>query len=156
MSMTEIPLPGPVDVDRPPAPAPTATDQKLDALIGAVSTLAERLGAVGPPVNPAAPTAPAAGSPVRPALSAAMPRDPEPPPAPPAAPLPHPGEVFAPGEFGYYSYHRNGDPEGVMRTQLVAVAHVTADHVHGLVLGDVADVASFGQGVLTHGYPEAG
>jgi hypothetical protein len=126
-----------------PAAGASSTDEKLDVLIGLLS--GQAAARVPAPVDVAAVPRPSAGiaataAPVRP--------DPEPEP-PKAAPAPHAGETFEPGQLGYYSYHRNGDPEGVDRTQVVAVVATTADHVHGLVLGDAADVASFAQGQLT-------
>lgn len=78
------------------------------------------------------------------------PPDPGPPPGPPA---PHPGETFAPGDMGWYTYHDHRDREGTDRTQLVVVTHVDDDHVHAMVLGDSRSVASFAAGQLTHGHP---
>lgn len=79
----------------------------------------------------------------------------QPDPAPPARPAepeqPHPGETFAPGELATYAYHDHRDPEGTTRSQVVMVTHVDDDHVHGLVVGQLRDVASFPHGALTHG-----
>lgn len=82
------------------------------------------------------------------------------PPAPPA-PIaehdqPNPDEVFAPGELGYYTFADPRTPAAPPRTQVIAVTHVDDQHVHGLVLGDAKDLASFGHGTLTHAHPAAG
>jgi hypothetical protein len=99
-----------------------------------------------PPAPYAGPQGPASlGTPLAP--------DPVPPPAPAGPPAPHPDEEFVPGQMAWYSYHDHRDPEGRDRVQLVAVTHVTDDHVHGLVLGDARNLASFARGVLTHQHP---
>lgn len=81
---------------------------------------------------------------------------------PPAPPLPtehaqpNPDEVWAPGELGYYTWQDPRTPASEPRVQVVAVTHVDDQHVHGLVLGDAKDLASFGHGTLTHQHPAAG
>ena len=82
----------------------------------------------------------------------AAPLAPPPPPAPPAEPeTPHPDETFAPGELALYDYEHPADKPGKTRTQLVMVSHTDDTHVHGLVLGELKDVASFVKGQLHRG-----
>ncbi len=81
--------------------------------------------------------------------------DPPPPPAPAAPPPPHPDEELAPGDMAWHTYHDHRDPEGVTRTQLVAVTHAGEHHVHGVVLGDARHLAAFARGVLTRTHPAA-
>lgn len=81
-------------------------------------------------------------------------------PPPPAEPprevaTPHPGESFAPAEMGFYSYQHPADPPGQKRTQVVLVTHVDDSHVHGLVMGELRNLASFLAGELTHAIPGA-
>lgn len=132
------------------APAqPDKMDQVLSAL-GALTQILTQRQPEAAPVSPAPGSVPRA----RGMAQLAAPRQPDPEPVPPAQPsTPHPDETFASGEMGYYSYHRNGDPEGVDRVQLVMVAEVTDSHVFGLVLGDTENLAQFAVGQLTHEYP---
>jgi hypothetical protein len=88
--------------------------------------------------------------------SMGAPLQPDPPPPPVTTPdVPHPDEEFQPGQMGWYSYHDHRDPEGTDRVQLVAVTHATDDHVHGVVLCDARQLASFARGVLTRQHPAA-
>lgn len=149
----------PTEYPAPPTPEPassptSSTDDKLDRLLGAFDGLASLLaGQVRAPAPAPAPAPAAAAS----AMASAVQVRPEPAPVPVAQHAqPNSGESFAPGELAYYSYHRNGDPENVTRTQLVLVAGQSDTHVYGLVLGDVKDYAQFGAGVLTHTPPPIG
>jgi hypothetical protein len=82
------------------------------------------------------------------------------PPAPaPAPPAPIPGddrepEEFSPSHMAFYAYHDHRDPPGAQRVQVVLVTHVDDEHVHGMVLGDARQLASFAPGELSHGYPD--
>lgn len=148
MMPTEYPAP-PAE---PASSAPSSTDDKLDKLLGAFDSLASLLaGNVKAPAPAPAPAAAAS------AMASAVQVRPQPEPVPVAQHAqPNSGESFAPGELAYYSYHRNGDPENVNRTQLVLVAGQSDTHVYGMVLGDVKDYAQFGAGVLTHTPPPLG
>lgn len=80
-------------------------------------------------------------------LSAPLQPDPPSPP-PPVAPVPHPEQTFAPGQLAMYDYAHPADKPGTTRTQVVMVTHTGEHHVHGLVLGEVQNIASFLKGQL--------
>jgi hypothetical protein len=81
------------------------------------------------------------------------PLPPPPPPEPPkTVPIPHPEESFAPGELAQYTYTHPADKPGVKRTQVVMVTHTDDTHIHGFVLAEMKDLASFLKGELTHGH----
>jgi hypothetical protein len=127
---------------------PEISEQELAALRASHDQLQD-LTAAGPaPVPYAGPAG---------AGQLAAPLQPAPPPAPPREPdVPHPGVRLRPGELARYTYHDHRDPEGVNRDQLVMVSHTDDDHVHGFVVGNLQEVASFLHGQLARHGDEPG
>lgn len=80
----------------------------------------------------------------------AAPLQPPPPtPPPPEAEVPHAGEApLQPGQIGFYAYEHPADKPGVKRVQAIQVTHADEDHVHGFVVGELRDLASFLHGQL--------
>jgi len=75
---------------------------------------------------------------------------PPPPPEPPkTVETPHLDESFTAGDLARYHYIHPADKPGVTRTQVVMVTHEDEHHVHGFVVGELRDLASFLKGELT-------